>query len=245
VKARVRSRLARVVGRPARRVEAIAPPEPEELPALFASIGIDCDYSALDLADLTVDTQGWGSFHPIFADVFRVLRPRVVIEVGTWKGASLLHMHELGRTFGCETRFVCIDTWLGSNDSIWLDPHDRRHLMLRGGYPTMFRQFVFNLLEHDAADDVFPLPMTSTTAARVLRRLGVVADAIYLDAGHEEEELAADLRLYYDLLRPGGALFGDDFDERWPGVMRAANSFSRRQGLELGVHAKKWIVWKP
>jgi hypothetical protein len=87
--------------------------------------------------------------------------------------------------------------------------------------------------------------MTSTTAARVLRRLGVVADAIYLDAGHEEEELAADLRLYYDLLRPGGALFGDDYDERWPGVMRAANSFSRRQGLELGVHAKKWIVWKP
>jgi hypothetical protein len=221
------------------------PRSPDELPELFASLGIARDYSGLDLDGLVVDLRGWGSVHPIFEDVFQKLRPRLVIEVGTWKGASLLHMHALGRKYGCGTRFVAVDTWLGSNESIWRSAEDREQLMLRGGYPTMFRQFAFNLLAHDAADDVFPLPMTSTMAARLLAGLGVVADAVYVDAGHAEEEVASDLRLYYDVLRSGGALFGDDFDDRWPGVVRAVERFGRRRGLRTSAWDAKWILWKP
>jgi hypothetical protein len=74
------------------------------------------------------------------------------------------------------TQFVCVDTWLGSSLEFWLNPDLRKQLMIEGGYPTMFRQFVVNLVAHGADRAVYPLPMTSTAAARVLGRLGVAAD---------------------------------------------------------------------
>jgi hypothetical protein len=37
-----------------------------------------------------------------------------------------------------------------------------------------------------------------------LKKLGVVPDLIYIDAGHEEDEVAIDLKLYYDLLKKPG-----------------------------------------
>ena len=219
------------------------PARRDELPALFASIGIDRDYSDLDLEGLAVDLQGWGSEHALFEELFRELRPSVVVEVGSWKGASLLHMHGLSRTYGCETLFVCVDTWLGSSEH-WLAADDRLSLGLRGGYPTIYRQFVFNVVEHGAVDDVFPMPMSSVSAAVVLRKLNVEADLIYIDAGHEEEEVSSDLRRYVDLLRPGGVMFGAEYHTRWPGVIRAVDAFRRDSRVELDLRDDGWWLFR-
>ena len=124
------------------------------MPALFASIGIVREYSDLDLEGFSVDLQGWGSEHPLFEELFRELSPSIAVEVGTWKGASVLHMHGLSRKYGCETLFVCVDTWLGSSEH-WLAADDRLSLGLRGGYPTIYRQFVFNVVEHRAVTTCF------------------------------------------------------------------------------------------
>jgi hypothetical protein len=212
--------------------------------ARLGGLGIDRDYSALDLDGLEIDLQGWGSTSPVFEQVIKEVRPELVVEVGTWKGASLLHMYDLSRRYGCETCFVCVDTWLGSSEH-WLSAEDRPSLMLRGGYPTMFRQFVFNILAHEAADAIFPLPTTSTSAARILRATEIVADAVYIDAGHEEEEVAADLQHYYELLRPGGVIFGDEYHSRWAGAIRAVDGFAKKQQLKPRFIGGWWLFRKP
>jgi hypothetical protein len=167
------------------------------------------------------------------------VRPAVVIEVGVWKGASLLRMHELARALGVDTSFLAVDTWLGSAEH-WLGAKDRARLRLRGGYPDLYRQFVFNLLSKDAAD-VFALPMTSTSAARVLRHLGVTANLVYIDGGHEESEIRADLGSYYALLAPEGVLFGDDYHSRWPGVQQAVDAFAAERPGVLEIQGSVWI----
>jgi len=245
VKSSLRTRLARFTHHGVTSANSVEPATPESLPSLFESIGIDRDYAALDLKGLELDLQGWGSEHPIFEDVIREYSLRILIEVGTWKGASLLHMHALSRACNHQTQFICVDTWLGSNAPLWFDPESRASLLLRGGYPTMFRQFVFNVQARGAEADVFPLPMTSTTAARVLRRLGVVADVVYVDGGHEEEEVATDLALYFQLLRDGGAMFGDDYHPRLSGVIRAVDRFAHEQRISLSVTDTKWLLRKP
>jgi predicted O-methyltransferase YrrM len=204
---------------------------PTDLVSAFNSIGLDRDYSALDLDGFDVELHGWGAPSPVFDKLLREVRPEVVIEVGTWNGASVLRMYEIVQELRLTTKFVCVDTWLGSNQSIWFAEDDRAQLRIRGHYPDQFRQFVHNLIAHGAEEDVFPLPMTSTTGARVLERLGVTADLVYIDAGHEEEEVASDIRLYYELLRPGGVMFGDDYHPRWPGVVRAVDRFRPRRRL--------------
>lgn len=216
-----------------------------DVAAAFRSIGIAKDYGGLDLSALEVDLQGWNSDHPVFRQVLEKTKAGLVIEVGTWKGASVVHMHRVARRLGLATRFVCIDTWLGSNPEHWLEDALRPSLRLRHGYPRMFEQFLRNMMHAGIMDDVFPLPMTTTAAAHLLKRLGLRADAIYIDAGHNEEEVYLDLRLYHDLLRPGGVLFGDDYDAAWPGVVAAVNRFAAEQRCMLQTAWPKYTMVKP
>jgi hypothetical protein len=206
---------------------------PVDLPAAFASIGIDRNYSDLNLSGLELDLQGWASEEPIF-DGLMASKPRVVVEIGSWKGASIARMHALSP----ETTFICVDTWLGSGEH-WLADDDREHLRLRGGRPTLYEQFIFNVSAIGA--DVFALPMTSTAGAAVLKRLGVTADLIYVDGGHEEHEVASDLALYSELLRPGGIIFSAEYHSRWPGVVRAVKQF---RGLGKPEISGMWQLFR-
>ncbi len=216
-----------------------------DLSQLFASIGIDRDYSTMDFSNLSEDLQGWASTDPILEEILQQARPATVVEVGTWKGASVIHMARTARALGLQTKFICVDTWLGSNDMLWLDANWRKSLLLRNGYPSMFRQFVYNIVTSQVAEDIYPLPMTSSCAYQVLKRLEISPEMIYIDAGHEEEEVAIDLKLYYDILAPGGWLVGDDYMECWIGVVKAVNRFCAEHSLLLRTSGVKWYLCKP
>ncbi len=215
----------------------------QELDAKFRNIGLDRDYSELD-TDLEPDIQGWGSNSPIFEGVLKAIKPSLVIEIGSWKGASIIHMAKVAAAENLDTCFICVDTWLGSNETLWLDPEYRRSLRLRGGYPSMFRQFVANIKHVGLQDRIYPLPMTSSAAFYLLRRLAIRPDAIYVDAGHEEDEVYLDLKLYFDLLRPGGVMFGDDYSPQWPGVPAAVNRFAAERKLVLQCGNEKFVFQK-
>jgi hypothetical protein len=92
---------------------------------------------------------------------------------------------------------------------------------------------------------VVPLPQTSTTAALLLGKLGIRAGMVHIDASHEYDDVIRDVRMYWDLLLPGGYLVGDDYDPFWAGVVRAANEFSAEKGVNLAVRYPKWILRKP
>jgi len=216
-----------------------------DLDQIFKRIGIDRDYSTMEMSDLSVDLQGWGSTHPIFAIVIQAQKPLIVVEVGTWKGASVIHMAKIASKLGLATKFICVDTWLGSNVTLWISDEYRKMLMLRHGYPTMFRQFIRNITGEGVADSVFPLPMTSSAAYHLLKRLSVFPDVTYIDAGHEEEEVYRDLALYYDLLKPGGVIFGDDYMQPWPGVIAAVNRFCAEKRVLLNSGTGKFMFKKP
>jgi hypothetical protein len=217
----------------------------DDLAAIFATIGINRNYSTMDFSGLTEDIQGWGSEHPLFAVLLQHVQPALVVEVGSWKGASVIHMAKVAHTLNLSTKFICVDTWLGSNEVLWRDPELRQSLMLQNGYPSMFRQFIFNIIAAGVAEDIYPLPMTSSAGYFILKHLGVIPQLIYIDAGHEEEEVATDLRLYWDLLAPGGCLCGDDYDEAWMGVVRAVNRFCVDKDAMLKLSSGKFYLTKP
>jgi cephalosporin hydroxylase len=201
----------------------------KNLRSIFEYIDIKKDYSDIDFSGFKVDLQGWGSEHQILNEAIGVSNPSVIIEVGTWKGASAHNMLNICKTKGINTEIICVDTWLGSNDTLWLDASYRAALRLKNGYPTIFWQFVYNMINTEMIDSVYPLPMTSTAACYLLKRFEVEADLIYIDAGHEHDEVYTDLSLYYNLLRPGGIMVCDDYTAGWPGVFRLSISLSPRK----------------
>ena len=49
-------------------------------------------YANLGENFLAADLQGWGSTSGVFKKYFDIVNPKLVIEVGSWKGASAIHM---------------------------------------------------------------------------------------------------------------------------------------------------------
>jgi len=156
------------------------------------------------------DMQGWGSDAPIFADLIAETRPNLIIEVGTWKGASALHMANICSTIPLPTQILCIDTWLGAYE--FIGATGERDLQRIYGWPQVYYQFLANVVYEAQMDRIIPFPQTSLIAARYLWHHQIRAELIYIDGSHDERDVYADIHAYWPLLKPGGVLFGDDYD---------------------------------
>jgi hypothetical protein len=202
-------------------------------------------YAGFPYKDYPLDLQG-GREDTLLARVLGDLRPRVVIEVGTWKGATAIRLASFLKQQGVDAVVICVDTWLGSVEhwegSIpgWdIRPH------LRHGYPALYYQFLANVLHSGCEDLIVPVPNTSANAACWLRRQGVTADLVYIDGSHEEDDVYRDLCNYWRLLRPAGALVGDDWHAYWFGVICAVNRFARERDLSVRTSEQTWMLRKP
>ncbi|KQQ20200.1 methyltransferase [Methylobacterium sp. Leaf122] len=181
-----------------------------------------------------LDMQGWRSVHPYLEEAVIEHRPGVVIEIGTWKGASALYLARTMAEHGIDGTVVAVDTWLGAVDH-WMDEGLFTELATEHGFPSLYRTFLANVLHEGLADRVVPLPLDSVNAAELMRLRGVTADVIHLDAGHEEASVAADLRARWPVLRPGGLFIADDYDRlggSFPGVTRAVDAFCAEFGVK-------------
>ncbi len=136
----------------------------------------------------------------------------MIVEIGTWKGASALHFARMLADRGIPGTVIAVDTWLGAVDH-WADETLFAELATEHGFPSLYRTFLANVLREGQAERrILPLPLDSVNAAELLRLRGVRADVIHLDAGHEEASVAADLRAWWPGAAPGGLLIADDYD---------------------------------
>ena len=214
--------------------------------ALARAIHAVDPYQGFCYEEIPFDGHGWGSDSPAFGALVERVKPGLIIEVGTWKGASALAMAgHLGRLGLTHAKILCVDTWLGALE-MWgdqTDPDRFASLNLKHGYPQLYYQFLANVCHQGMQARIIPLPLPSLTAAQWLSLRGVRAELIYVDGSHEEEDVAADLANYWDLLAPAGILFGDDYS--WTGVKMAVDGFARSQRLTLEHLADKWLLQKP
>jgi hypothetical protein len=212
---------------------------PEDL--MEAIHGIDV-YEGFDFGAFPCDLQGWGGDSPAFAELIREVRPSLIIEVGTWKGASAVSMAEVAAHEGLPTKILCVDTWLGALEfrTDQTDAERFRALECRHGYPQVYYRFLANVCHRGHHQRIVPFPMDSASAALWFMSHGVKAGLIYIDASHEEEAVFQDLVDYRQLLAPDGKIFGDDW--AWAGVRAAVSTFARDYGLTITHRHDKWVL---
>ncbi len=188
------------------------------------------------------DVAGWGSDSPAFGELIEMVRPARVIEVGTWKGGSALTMARELASRESQAEILCVDTWLGALE-MWLDLEDEtRHgaLDLRHGFPNLYYRFLANVVRAGEQARITPFPVPSVTAAQWCALRGIRADLIYIDASHEEDDVYQDLAVWWDQVRDGGILFGDDWT--WDGVRLAVQRFAGEEGLTVCHCHDKWFL---
>lgn len=186
--------------------------------------------------DLTFDLQGWGTNESTLNKLIDEVRPSLIVEVGTWKGASAIgmakHVKEIG--LGCE--ILCVDTWLGSLEHMNYPP-------LKNGYPQIYYQFLKNVITLSLQDIIVPFPNTSSIACQWLRKEKVTPNLVYIDGSHDGFDVYNDISEYYEIIDKG-ILCGDDYG--WNGVGSAVEIFSDTTGIgyELLNHGVVWVIRK-
>lgn len=188
---------------------------------------------------LPFDADGWHSEYPIFDRLVEETRPGTIIEVGTWKGGSALHMAVAAKALYLVPTIYCVDTWLGALEFLE-DPTPKRDLMKRHGYPAVYYQFLSNVVHMGLQDIITPIPNTSAIAARYLANKGVRAGLIYIDGSHCEEDVFADIKAYAKLRTPNGVMFGDDY--AWPGVRNAVDTLAPSLGALEVENGNFWVI---
>jgi cephalosporin hydroxylase len=174
-----------------------------------------------------VDFQGWTSDHSYLARAIDEVRPQIVVEVGVWKGGSVITMGKKIQELGLNSAIIAVDTWLGSWDH-WTQPIWFESLRFESGYSTLYKTFAANILESDLRDIVLPLPLDSLNAAMVLKSKDITPEVVHIDGGHDFDAVLNDLKTWWPRLTLGGALIGDDYyvdGITWPTVREAFHAF--------------------
>ena len=177
------------------------------------------------------DLQGWHSDHPYLARAIREARPTIVVEVGVWKGASVVTMAKEIKQLDLDAVVIAIDTWLGSSEH-YLWEKFIPDLDFEFGYPRLYHKFAANICNEGLQNQVVPLPLDSINALQLLKTKGIRPDVLHIDAGHDYHSVMADLKAWWPQLNPKGVLIGDDYfkkplvgNGKWPEVRQAFDEF--------------------
>ena len=202
-------------------------------------------YESFDASAYPLDVQGWLSGEGVLDQLIDQLRPKIIIEVGTWKGASAFYLIERARQRDPEAVIICVDTWLGSPEH-FLTPHWRSQLKLKHGRAQLYEQFIANVIHKEMTDFVVPLCMPSVQAARLLEELGIRAALVHIDGAHDARSVRHDIEAFWPLIVPQGAMVGDDYIPEWPGVIQSADTFiNSASDIEIsGTGDTRWFVQK-
>lgn len=186
------------------------------------------------------EPYGWDSTHPWFDYCVAATKPKLIVEVGTWLGVSAIHMANLCKREGLETKIVCVDTWLGASEH-YSNPKWSASLDFKFGYPRFYFGFLRNVIDSGAFNMIIPLPLDTKSGAEVLAEQHAKPDLVYIDAGHSFDSCLADLRNYAPLVSSDGIILGDDF--RGEEVANAVGAFlAKNPEWHLYVRDNKYLL---
>ncbi|MEY4967016.1 MAG: hypothetical protein RL274_2599 [Pseudomonadota bacterium] len=176
------------------------------------------------------DLQGWHSQHPYLTRAIVETRPAIVVEIGVWKGASVVTMAKEMQRQKLDAVVIAIDTWLGSSEHYMWEKFIP-DLDFEFGYPRLYHKFAANICNEGLQDIVVPLPLDSINGFQLLKEKGIRPDVLHIDAGHDYMSVMGDLKAWWPQLNSGGVLVGDDYFKswlgkgKWPEVRQAFDEF--------------------
>ena len=163
------------------------------------------------------EIPGWFAYQDLYADVVKSAgNDDVFVEVGAWFGKSTNYMIQQIRESKKNIQFTTVDTWKGTDD-------EDIHQEIVGSFAgDIFYEFVDNLILSNNYSHINMIKDTSKNASNQFANGSI--DYLMLDAGHSYDALMEDLKTWYNKVKPGGIVSGDDYGVFY-GVTQAANEY--------------------
>jgi len=160
----------------------------------------------------------------------------IICELGTWYGKSADFM----MNYRDDKLLICVDLW--SNNDIkngnQVIKYNDKYGSILDNYP-LYETFLGNLWEFKKR--IIPLKMDTKKALRKIKKMGIVPDAIYIDANHTYKDVKSEIELSLSLF-PDVILLGDDIN--WKGVKRAVIECANIYGFHVIKNRNCWRFMK-
>ena len=138
---------------------------------------------------------------------------KTVIEIGSFLGKSTAFIAKQ------VDKVVCIDPFV-----FWEDKDRPNGDVAAYGGEDFFDKFWANMTTEGVSQKLEIHRGTSVDSLAVVTNLnpnGV--DLVYIDGLHDYESVLQDIKLYHS--QANKVICGDDYDENWPGVVKAVNEY--------------------
>lgn len=176
--------------------------------------------------------QDWFNYHDLYKSIVETFpEGSHFVEVGCWKGRSAAFLGVEIKNSNKNIKLDCVDHWKGSWEHLKGGPvYDP----ITDDEDSLYNEFLKNteLLR----DVINPVRMSSLDACKLYSDESL--DFVFIDAGHEYDDVKDDILSWLPKVKKGGILAGHDFSNDSPGIIRAVNE------LLPGFERVSLICWK-
>ena len=169
------------------------------------------------------EIPGWFSYQDLYDNASTILNNGdTFVEVGTWFGKSTNYLVTKLKECGKVINFTTVDTFKGTDN-------EELHQNIVGTFNgDIFYEFIDNTVLSNNYGFFNIIKDTSHNAANQFSNNSI--NYIMLDAGHSYEDVKNDINIWYNKVKPGGIISGDDYGGSFfPGVTQAADEYFYKQ----------------
>jgi predicted O-methyltransferase YrrM len=182
------------------------------------------------------EIPGWFSYENIYEQMVEsAIGGETFVELGAWFGKSTNYLATKIRESKKNIKFTTIDTWKGTDN-------EELHQNIVGAFNgDIFYEFIDNttLSNNYSAFDI--IKDSSYNSAKLFTNSSI--DYMMIDAGHTYDDVKSDINIWYNKIKPGGIISGDDYGTNiFEGVTRAVNEYFYDQVTQNNW---SWIRKKP
>jgi hypothetical protein len=171
---------------------------------------------------------GWAQYYyGIFSDVINKNGFKKCAEIGIGYG---FHARQILDNTSVEHLYLVDPMRFYPNDGFADD------VIKYGGFELLVKNINKHLQCHQDRYTWYRIPSLEITNEQIPPES---LDCVFLDADHSYDAVKHDLSFWWQKLRKGGWLLGDDYQSCHPGTTRAVNEFAKEGNLKMQFYYKK------
>tara|TARA_B100000424_G_scaffold118017_1_gene89082 strand:+ start:322 stop:954 length:633 start_codon:yes stop_codon:yes gene_type:complete len=171
---------------------------------------------------------GWAAhYYGVFSDVINENNFKKCAEVGIGYG---FHARQILENTSIEKLYLVDPMKFYPNDGFATD------VISYGGFDKLVRNINLHLELYNLRYTWYRQESLTITNDQIEDES---LDAVFVDADHSYEAVSKDLPFWWNKLKVGGWLLGDDYNSCHPGTTRAVNEFANINNLKLEFLYKK------
>jgi predicted O-methyltransferase YrrM len=166
------------------------------------------------------DIEGWCDFRDLYTAFAKKLQDGdVFVEVGAWKGQSIIHLAQRLQDQEKTVKIYAVDTFSGDSDT---------------GFADVFKQFDANVQAAGCGRNIIAVALPSIMGATGFDDASLAG--VFIDAAHDYRSVSADLKAWLSKVKKGGIFAGHDID--CPDVQRALDD----AGIQYVTVGRCWVM---